>query len=289
MDDEYNWDEDPNMVDFLNFSKRSEEGVGMSDDTEGMCTHCQGSGCSHCAGLGYHDVPMSDVDMPIQDKGYLNLDDPTVGDPYDSYMNDEEDYAKSYADKDIRSHYNKPGFDLERGYALDYDDVPYPDSVDDMMPDMGFFEDEDMAPGYRRGQEIPSDDEVLYDSYMEDGMYEEEEFATIEDELGLPPATADVDETDYEHTPMMGESIEDVDSLMEIIDIDENDEDMDIEMNNPAPAKEPATKPTPTKEPGKDRPAKPSRRPFTPPPHIRPGEEPRPKAGRDNDSDVEFE
>jgi len=272
------------------------------EDTEGMCTHCSGTGCSHCAGLGYHDVPMSDVDMSIQDKGYLNLE-PGVASgmdvDYDSYMNDEEDYAKSYADKDIRSHYNKPSFDeMERGHALPYDtefDCIHCDNAgceecdgtlypnQDMMDDIRFEDELDVA----RGGERFDTDDILYDSYMEED--DTESFATIEDELGLPPATPEVDETDYAHTEMMGESIDDVDSLMEFIDIDEElNDDEDMEMNNPAPAKEPKTKPAPTK-PDTDRPARPSRRPFTPPPHIRPGEEPRPKADWDDDSDVEFE
>jgi hypothetical protein len=56
---------------------------------------------------------------------------------------------------------------------------------------------------------------------------------------------------------------------------------------NPAPApSRPQTRPdtdTPTKpaKPGTDKPS-PSKRPFTPPPHITPGEEPNPKARRDN-------
>ena len=53
-------------------------------------------------------------------------------------------------------------------------------------------------------------------------------------------------------------------------------------MPQPAPAR-PQTRPdTPTKpaKPGTDKPS-PSKRPFTPPPHITPGEEPNPKAGYD--------
>ncbi len=330
--------------------------------------------------------------MPIQDKAYLNIDDPTVTNPYDSYMNDEEDYAKSYADKDIRSHYHNPSFDeMERTHALDYDTFEVNDCTNcdgagcpecgfnhNMMGDMRFIED-DLETG--RGGERYNTDEILYDSYMEDDMFEEDTFMTIEDELGLPPATPEMDETDYEHTPAMMESKkrrkaltedhldkdmnskEQLDAYYELettikdmnkgsedeytyivefsredgdniylnvieeptgvkiseymIDIDgnimetgddryadevvgdvdfveENDDnwvkDEDMEMNDsPAPAKEPKTKPAPTKEPDTDKPARPSRRPFTPPPHIRPGEEPRPKAGRDDDSDVEFE
>ena len=56
----------------------------------------------------------------------------------------------------------------------------------------------------------------------------------------------------------------------------------------PAPAKEPSTTPSePTTKPGREkRPDtdRPSRRPFNPPPHITPGEEPGPKA----EDDVEF-
>jgi len=56
----------------------------------------------------------------------------------------------------------------------------------------------------------------------------------------------------------------------------------------PAPAKEPSEKPSePTTKPGREkRPDtdRPSRRPFNPPPHITPGEEPGPKA----EDDVEF-
>lgn len=149
-----------------------------------------------------------------------------------------------------------------------------------------------------------------YGNYMEDDTYDEDnphiggdeeeedllfddEFTTIEDELGLPPATADVDETDYEHTPMMGESNNldgsPIDSLEEFDEYSNeplNDDDMEIEMNDPAPAK-PKTRPG-TKEPDTDKPARPSKRPFTTPPHIRPGEEPRPKAANE-DLDVTFE
>jgi hypothetical protein len=68
--------------------------------------------------------------------------------------------------------------------------------------------------------------------------------------------------------------------------MDDNDEILDTrrKSKNPmnpqtAPAK-PQTKPGPDVKPGKpdtDKPS-PSKRPFTPPPHITPGEEPNPKA-----------
>ena len=212
----------------------------MEEDDEtiedGMCLSCGGSGCSHCAGLGYHDVDdleMKDIDMGIQDKSVLNLDAETIGNEYGNYMG--EDNPNIGGDEDI--------------------------------------------------------DNLLFDDYME-----EDEYMTIEDELGLPKATADMDETDYEHTPMMGESNnlgeEDIDNLNEFDEYDDehlNDDDM--KMNDPAPAK-PKTKPG-TKEPDTAPPSQ-SKRPFTTPPHITPGEEPRPKAkGKtsymDDDLDVTFE
>ena len=52
-------------------------------------------------------------------------------------------------------------------------------------------------------------------------------------------------------------------------------------MPQPAPAR-PETRPETPVKPGRpdtDKPS-PSKRPFTPPPHITPGEEPNPKAGR---------
>jgi hypothetical protein len=221
----------------------------MEEDDEtiedGMCQSCSGSGCSHCAGLGYHDVDdleMRDIDMGIQDKAYLNVDPETIGGEYGNYMED--------------------------------------DSYVEDNPHIGGDED---------------DENLLFDDYAS----EEEEFDSIEAELGLPPATPAVDETDYEHTSMMGESdnLEEtpIDSLSEFDEYSDeqlNDDIMDIEMNDPAPAK-PKTRPG-TKEPDTDRPARPSKRPFTTPPHIRPGEEPRPKAkGRtsymDDDLDVTFE
>jgi hypothetical protein len=291
-------------------------------EDEGMCGHCHGTGCSHCAGLGYvDDIEMSDIDMPIQDKAYLNMDIDTLSGNYDSYMEDE---------------------DL---------DTP-------------------------RGGEKYDRDELLFDDYMS----EEEVYGSIEDELGLPPATPEMDETDYENTNMMGESkkgnrtinedhfndrmnteeqlqayldVEDmasqygytvgwcheeesedieemtvyldikdgddkilkvrinsigdiemgkmegknfvgepVDNLTdfdEVLDEDLTEENMnDMTMKNPAPAKDPKTKPAPTK-PDTDKPSKPSRRPFTPPPHITPGEEPRPKAGTEDELDIKFE
>jgi hypothetical protein len=62
-------------------------------------------------------------------------------------------------------------------------------------------------------------------------------------------------------------------------------------MAEPSPSQDPNEAPTiAPSEPGTDRPSRPSKNPFTPPSRIKPGEEPRPKADVDymDDEDVEF-
>jgi hypothetical protein len=237
----------------------------MEDDgEEGLCKSCMGSGCSHCAGLGFVDETSEDNPKIGGDED-LNVDDLLLDDEEIDYI---DPRGTRMADKDIKSHYNNPSFDeMGRGHTLPYD------------TEFDF--------------ELNND----YDSYMNDTDLHadnDEKFDTIEDELGLPPATSDIDETDYEHNDL-DTDVEFVDPLN---DMEVENEKYDSYMREddptmspgpaparPAPTKEPGTKPG---KPGTDRPARPSKRPFTPPPHITPGEEPGPKAGRD-DLDVTFE
>ena len=87
----------------------------------------------------------------------------------------------------------------------------------------------------------------------------------------------DADETSEMFDDYMSDDLDQY--LMDVdnsVDFDEYSYENDLTMNNPktAPSR-PTTKPD--TKPGTDKPT-PSKRPFTPPPHIRPGEEPAPKA-----------
>tara|TARA_R110001599_G_scaffold23120_3_gene85035 strand:+ start:15961 stop:18015 length:2055 start_codon:yes stop_codon:yes gene_type:complete len=114
-------------------------------------------------------------------------------------------------------------------------------------------------------------------------------------------SVGDIEVGEMRGNKFIGEPIDSVEDFVEIFGEDltkKEKQEIDMEMledveMSPAPQKEPDTRPsepdtkpgTPDKTPGKDRP---SRRPFTPPPSITPGEEPGPKAEKDNE-DVEFE
>ncbi len=114
-------------------------------------------------------------------------------------------------------------------------------------------------------------------------------------------SVGDIEVGEMRGNKFIGEPIDSVEDFVEVFGEDltkKEKQEIDMEMledveMSPAPQKEPDTRPsepdtkpgTPDKTPGKDRP---SRRPFTPPPSITPGEEPGPKAGKDNE-DIEFE
>ncbi len=104
-------------------------------------------------------------------------------------------------------------------------------------------------------------------------------------------SVGDIEVGEMRGNKFIGEPIDSVEDFVEIFGEDltkKEKQEIDMEMledveMSPAPQKEPDTRPsepdtkpgTPDKTPGKDRP---SRRPFTPPPSITPGEEPGPKA-----------
>ena len=111
-------------------------------------------------------------------------------------------------------------------------------------------------------------------------------------------SVGDIEVGEMRGNKFIGEPVDSVEDFVEIFGEDltkKEKQEIDMEMledveMSPAPQKEPDTRPsepdtkpgTPDKTPGKDRP---SRRPFTPPPGITPGEEPGPKA----EDEVEFE
>ena len=204
---------------------------------------------------------------------------------YPEYSRDPAYRAKKQADKDITTHYYKsapPGFELDPSEDWRKHKLPY---------DTKFLDE---------------DDDVWYSEMEDAGILAP---STYEDELGLPPATKDSDETEYDWSnaddKFVGEPIDSVGDFDEILDEEQIDEDMefydDIIMA-PQPQRAPEEEPAqPQVDPGvpeKEPPSKrPSRQPFTPPPHITPGEEPGPKAKWDKrdrdmmyrDIDVEFE
>jgi hypothetical protein len=127
--------------------------------------------------LGFEDygeeieeIPMSQIDMPIRDKGYLNID-PDVASGNVDYMDDEVEVdpkARREAEKDIRSHYNKPSFDeMERGHSLP-SDMTFDDEELDMDGPIVYMTDDDLKP-------CPND-ECMDESEMIDYMDDDSDY-----------------------------------------------------------------------------------------------------------------
>jgi len=112
------------------------------------CFYCRGEGCPECS----NELDMRDIDMPIKDKGYLNLDS--------EYLNDDM-YGPNY---DRHSSYIKDTNEYDEENFLDRDfDM---ESWRSRMEKEGFFDepvDEDLETS--RGGERYDRDELLFDRY----------------------------------------------------------------------------------------------------------------------------
>jgi hypothetical protein len=211
----------------------------------------------------YEEIPMKDIDMPIRDKGYLNID-PDVAGGNTSYMDD----------------------DLEVGGPVVYM------TDDDMEPCMSDDCDEPMDEGMSKWNDADNESGMGWEtnegvSYMGDDYTEEDIDRMLgnDDIYGMNnPAPAKPKEKEKAPTRPSKSPF----SPPERIRPGEEPRpkaEVDY-MAEPAPSQEPDIA-EPTTKPGTDRPVRPSTTPFSPPERIRPGEEPRPKA--DYDDDVTFE
>jgi hypothetical protein len=256
---------------------------------------------------------MRDIDMGIQDKAYLNIGSDVAGGT--SYMDEPEeevDYEdeRRYDDRVNRDSYDDRNYqygndpDDERGEDLDIDG-PIVYMTDD---DMELCEDDGCGDGMEEGMSSWSDadNEGGMDwSYMGD-EYTEEEVDRLFDNtdnsddiygMNEPTPTKPTTKPDTD-TPAPTRPSKNPFTPPSRIKPGEEprpkaDSDVDYMAAEPRPSQDPNEAPTiaPTK-PDTDKPSRPSKNPFTPPSRIRPGEEPRPKAGKDvdymDDEDVEF-
>jgi hypothetical protein len=228
-------------------------------------------------GESYDDMPMSDVDMGIQDKAYLNMDPENISGNVD-YMDDDV----SRKEGGIR-------------YMTDDDMEPCGEGVDcgEMEEGMSSWSQEDAEGGM--GWE--TNESVSYmgtEDYTEediDRMFGNTDTYDMNNPQEAPAQPTTKPDTD---TPAPTRPSKNPFSPPQRIKPGEEtrpkaEDDVDY-MAEPSPAQDPNESPTiaPTK-PGTDEPTptRPSKTPFSPPQRIRPGEEPRPKA--DYDDDVTFE
>ena len=216
----------------------------------------------------YEEIPLSDVDMPIRDKSYLNLD-PDVASGRTSYMDDELE------------------LDGPVTYMTDDDMEPCGPGVDCGMEEgLSKWNDADNESGM--GWETNENVSYMGDEYSEediDRMLGNTDNYTMNEPkpTTAPPTTKPETPTRPSKSPFSppdrirpGEEPRPKAGTRRRTDY----------MNEPAPTKEPApTTAPPTTRP--ETPTRPSKTPFSPPDRIRPGEEPRPKA--DYDDDVTFE
>lgn len=268
----------------------NEYGSYMEDDDvfyngEEPCVHCAGAGydeftgetCEWCDG---EELPLSQIDMPIRSKSYLNMDmDALVGE-------DELEVARGGETHDLDDIlYDYESVEDELGLGESFIREDHLDSMmsteeqrqayiraEKMVADMGYTIEMSTRSGMNLQSPNPSQSSSLV-------------YLDVIDNDGTKVMGIAIDEDGYTRTSEK-DNLDFIDSFENSGDISENDEDMNnIRMAEPAPA-EPKTKPgTKPAEPDTDKPSRPSKRPFTPPPHITPGEEPGPKArgkGRNN-------
>jgi hypothetical protein len=81
-EEEFNFDSDEEI------EESYDNYMGDEDDFDGMDSHDWEGVSVSDEFPSRSELDMRDIDMNIQDKGYLNLDNPTVSNPYDSYMKD---------------------------------------------------------------------------------------------------------------------------------------------------------------------------------------------------------
>jgi len=263
------------------------------------------------------DMLLLDID---EDMGPEEMD--ALYGPNSSRKYDRSEYsrAKRQADSDISKHYNKPsvpGYESEpvekwAKHKLPYE-VEFMGEGDYMKEDhlndrMDTYEQEkayeDVETVVRRyGMDVELREKQTSEDPEETLIYLDIVDGNKKLLVARINSVGDIEVGEMRGNKFSGEPLDSVEDFIEIFGEDLTSKERknldmveDIEMS-PSPQrapekepKEPATKPgRPEKTPGKDRP---SRRPFTPPPHITPGEEPGPKA-KDrkvvDDSDVEFE
>jgi hypothetical protein len=227
------------------------------------------------------DIPMTQIDMPIQDKGYLNID-PDVASGNVDYMDDDKEYVEiegpmSYMTDDMMEECG-PGVDcgdpMEEGMTswMDSDDTGGMGSDDGSSEGLGW---EHGGGGVSEGTSYMGDDyteEELDRMFGNTDTYNMNNPSTEPAEPTTKPDVKPERPTRPSTTPF---------SPPERIRPGEE----------PRPkAAQPSEEPAPTTAPPTtrpERPTRPSTTPFSPPERIRPGEEPRPKA--DYDDDVTFE
>jgi hypothetical protein len=285
-----------------------------------------------------NELEMRDIDMGIQDKGYLNLDPASMGGIDDvalqsdhiDYMDDDRPRRpkrplirreKNPEDGEVKSP-RQPWQPRVRPQVKREDNPSYMgDEEIELDGPIAYMTDDDMEPcreGVDCGEGMEEGMSTWNDADNEGGMgwetneavsymddeYTEEEIDRLFDNTGIsddnytmnePAPTKPTTKPDTD-TPAPTRPSKNPFTPPERIRPGEEPRpkaEVDYMAAEPRPSQDPNESPTiaPTK-PDTDRPSRPSKNPFTPPERIRPGEEPRPKAGKDvdymGDSDVEF-
>lgn len=244
---------DPNIV-----TKEDLFGIGenydsyMEDETGSDCEYCLGAGCSIC-GNGE------------------NLDPKKIGSEYGNYMEDE----------DLST--GRGGEKYDRDELL-FDDMFRESKKQRKTITEDHFNDK-MTTKEQLKSYLKTEKMVEEDGFTLEWCHEEETENGTVVFLNIKDSGEEVMKIRIEPNGDVDMGYDDLDEGVDNLEID--DEILTLknkEMNKPAPTKEPGIK-----EPGTKEPTKPSRRPFTPPPNITPGEEPKPKAKGGDDLDIEFE
>ena len=221
----------------------------------------------------YEEIPMSQIDMSIKDKGYLNMD-PSALSGVD-YMEDDMEVEGPivYMTDDMMEECG-PGVDC--GEEMDEGMTSWMDADD--TGGMGSDSNKSSGLGWEHGGGGVSENT----SYMGD-EYSEEDIDRMLGNIDTYDMNnpAPVKPKEKEQAPTRPSK-----SPFSPPERIRPGEEPRPKANQPSPTKEPApTTAPPTTRP--ETPTRPSRTPFSPPERIRPGEEPRPKA--DYDDDVTFE
>jgi hypothetical protein len=218
----------------------------------------------------YEEIPMSQIDMPIRDKGYLNID-PEVAGGNMSYMDDELE------------------LDGPVTYMTDDDMEPCGPGVDcgeGMEEGMSKWNDADNESGM--GWETNEGVSYMGDDYTEEEL---DRMLGNDDTYGMNnPAPVKPKEKEQAPTRPSKSPFSPPERIRPGEEPRPKARRRTDYMAEPAPSQEPSpTIAPPTTKP--DAPTRPSKTPFSPPERIRPGEEPRPKARRTDymDDDVTFE
>jgi len=288
---------DEDMVDWNQLSDEEKAQIVNGGDNDLMdmeethaCSHCNGLGmddmtgeeCEWCMGTGVEDMEDYMMDSKEEDEMYG---------PGDGEIKSGEEIISDDDDEDNCSYCG----DRDMPYYGEAEMEGYPGMEEDWMSDKDYMSR--FAKNVKRAEAIKGkkmDTHELHNHLKKiQNKLGGASIAHIDDDKIVGDfGYVEVKPTGYvlhKEGEKFGKTFgfEELGKLQKYVGVmDEDYMDDPYMMPQPAPSK-PQTRPdTPTKpaKPGTDKPS-PSKRPFTPPPHITPGEEPNPKAEYDEYGD----